>query len=49
MRKAYIPLLSYCKNEKMRVTEVVPMMTERALKLKMLKYKITDRGPPIII
>jgi hypothetical protein len=49
MRKAYMPLFSYCKNEKMRVMEVIPMMMEKALKLRVLKYKITDRGPPIII
>jgi hypothetical protein len=32
----------------MRVPEEIPMMTEKTLKLKMLKNKITDRGPPII-
>jgi len=48
MRKAYMSQFSHYKNEKMRVTEVIPMMTEKALQLKMLKYKITDRGPPII-
>jgi len=29
--------------------EVIPMIIERTVKLEMLKYKITDRGPPIVI
>jgi hypothetical protein len=48
MRKVYIPEFSYYKNEKMRIMEVIPMMTGKKLELKMLKHKITDRGPPIM-
>ena len=48
MRKVYISEFSYYKNEKMRIMEVIPMMTGKKLELKMLKHKITDRGPPIM-
>jgi|GEM_PF-5681962 hypothetical protein len=32
----------------MRKKEVMPMIIGKLIKLRMLKHKITDRGPPII-
>ncbi len=48
MRKTYMTCSHIIIMEKWDEKEVIGMMTEKILKLKMLENKITDRGPPII-